>query len=65
MLFCLLLIFFNFRNTCTRRVSNSLDPDQEQCSVQSDLGPNCLQRLSADDASQNIVNLQNIVKGCM
>ena len=37
----------NFRNTI--RVSNSLDPDQDQHSVGPDLGPNCLQRLSADD----------------
>ena len=31
------------------RVSNGLDPDQDQHSVSPDLGPNCLQRLSADD----------------
>ena len=30
-------------------VSNSLDPDQDQYSLVPDLGPNCLQRLSADD----------------
>ena len=36
-----------FRNTI--RVSNSLGPDQVQCSVWPDLGPNCLQKLSADD----------------
>ena len=35
------------RNTI--RVSNSLDPDQAQQNVGPDLGPNCLQRLSADD----------------
>ena len=29
----------------------SLDPDQDRCSVGPDLGPNCLQRLSADDKS--------------
>ena len=28
--------------------TNSLDPHQDQCSVSSDLDPNCLQRLSAD-----------------
>ena len=33
------------------RVSNSLDPDQARRFVGSDLGPNCLQRLSADDKS--------------
>ena len=37
----------SFRNAI--RVSNSLDPDQEGHSVGSDLGPNCLHRLSADD----------------
>ena len=37
----------SFRNTMG--VSNSLDPDQNQHSVDPDLGPNCLQRLSADD----------------
>ena len=30
-------------------MSNCLDPDQDQLSVGPDLGPNCLQRLSADD----------------
>ena len=35
--------FFN-----TIRVSNSLDPDQARRFVGPDLGPNCLQRLSAD-----------------
>ena len=33
------------------RVSKGLDPDQNQPSVGPDLGPNCLQRLSADDKS--------------
>ena len=37
----------SFRNTI--RVSNGWDPDQDQHSVGPDLGPNCLQRLSADD----------------
>ena len=37
----------SFRNII--RVSNSLDPDQDRHSVVPDLGPNCLQRLSADD----------------
>ena len=36
----------SFRNTI--RVSNSSNPDQ----VGPDLGPNCLQRLSADDTSR-------------
>ena len=34
------------------RVSNSLDPDQARQNVGPDLGPNCLQRLSADDISR-------------
>ena len=33
------------------RVSNSLIPDQDRYFVSPDLGPNCLQRLSADDKS--------------
>ena len=54
MFFCHLIFFHNqlfsknyFRNTI--RVSNSLDPDQARQNVGPDLGPNCLQRLSADD----------------
>ena len=54
--FCGLLIFSkssfskdSFR--ITMRVANSLDPDQARHSVGPDLGPNCLQKLSADDAS--------------
>ena len=51
--FCRLLNFFSensFRNTCTIRVSNSLDPDQTRRFVGPDLGPNSLHtiRLSAD-----------------
>ena len=37
----------SFRNTI--RVSNSLDPDQDRRSVGPDLGPNCVERSSADD----------------
>ena len=47
-----LLITFSknhFRNTI--RVSNGLDPDQDRQNVGPDLGPNCLQRTSADDRS--------------
>ena len=43
----------SFRNTI--RVSNSLDPDQAQHFVGPDLGPNCLQRLSADNTSRQRV----------
>ena len=44
-------IFFFFSNSfrITIIVSNSLDPDQDQQNVGPDPGPNCLQRLSADD----------------
>ena len=51
--FCRLLNFFkstfskiSLRNSI--RVSNSLEPDQARHFVRPDLGPNCLQRLSAD-----------------
>ena len=37
----------SFRNTIS--LSNSLDPDQARHFVGPDLGPKCLQRLSADD----------------
>ena len=37
----------SFRNTI--RMSNGLYPDQDRNNVGSDLGPNCLKRLSADD----------------
>ena len=37
----------SFRHTI--KVSNALDPDQDRRSVGPDLGPNRLQRLSADD----------------
>ena len=36
-------------------MSNSLDPDQDRHSVGPDLGPNCLQRLSADDKKSPLV----------
>ena len=60
MLFCRLMIFFiwknYFRNTISVSnssisVSSSLNPDQDRHSVGPDLGPNCLQRSSADDTS--------------
>ena len=60
---CHLLIIFkidylkknSFRNTTS--VSNSLDPDKARLSVGPDLGPICLQRLSADDTSQLAIML--------
>ena len=39
-----------FRNTII--LSNGLDPDQGRRSVGTDLGPNWLQRLSADDKAK-------------
>ena len=39
-----------FRNTI--RVPNGLDLDLDRRFVGSDLGPNCLQRISADDKSR-------------
>ena len=39
----------SFRKTI--RVSNSLDPGQDQHSVSPDMGTDCLQKLSADDKS--------------
>ena len=48
--FTLFCAIFNSLDA-TIRVSNSLDPDQVQHFVGSDLGSNCLQRLSADDKS--------------
>ena len=33
-------------------MSNNLDPDQARHFVGPDLGPDCLQRLSADDTSR-------------
>ena len=52
--FSKLLIKKSFRDTIrvfrnTIRVSNGLDPDQDRHFVGPDLGPNCLQRSSADD----------------
>ena len=32
-------------------MSNGLDPDQDRLNVGPDMGPNCMQRLSADDKS--------------
>ena len=39
------------------RVSNSLDPDQDRHFVGPDLGPNCLQRLSAYNKSHHCCGL--------
>ena len=39
----------------------SLDPDQARHFVGPDLGPNCLQRLSADDTSEQRVKVTNSI----
>ena len=50
--------FFN-----TIRVSNNWDPDQAPHFVGPDLGPNCLQRLSADNKSKRYmyVNTKQLI----
>ena len=63
MSFCRLLFFFSkitfrkfaFRNTI--RMSNNLDPDQARRIVGPDLGPNCLQRFSADGTGRQRVKI--------
>ena len=49
------LIFSKTSSRNTIRVSNSLDPDQDRHFVGPDLGPNCLQKLSADDKLSGFV----------
>ena len=44
---------YYFMNTI--RVSNSLDPDQARHVVRPDPGPDCLQRLSADDTNTRLI----------
>ena len=44
---CFSIIFFFFKHLSV----NNLDPDQARRIVRPDLGPNCLQMLSADDIS--------------
>ena len=46
----------------TIRVSNSLDPDQARHFVRPDLGPNCLQRLSADNKMSGWICVQTVHK---
>ena len=61
MLFCLTSVDFFFKLTFSKKksfrniigVSNCLDPDQAGHFVRPDLGPNCLQSLSADDKSRH------------
>ena len=46
------LLFANPEDMFSRIVSNGLDPDQELHIVGPNLGPNCLQRLSAVDKNR-------------
>ena len=43
-------------------MSNSLDPDQAIQNVGPDLGPNCLQRVAADDTSRQRVYSQKLIR---
>ena len=43
-------------------MSNSLDPDQVGCFVRPDLGPNCLQRFTAEDKIKELKMQQNLKK---
>ena len=49
----------SFRNTV--RVLNSLDPGQARQNVGPGLGPNCLQKFSADKTSRQIVCCLHII----
>ena len=44
-------------------VSNDLDPDQARHFVSPDLGPNCLQRLSADIKMSDWIWVKTVRKG--
>ena len=63
--FCPLLIFFSKSSfsknyfESTIRLSNSFDPDQVRHLIGPDLGPNCLQRLSADGTSYPLSTTTN------
>ena len=50
---CLWIFFFFCINFLKKKSSDSLDPDQARHFVGLDLGPDCLQRLSADDKSRH------------
>ena len=65
---CFLLSADFFQNQLFRKilsgipsVSNSLDPDQARQFVGPELGPNCLQKLSAEDISRQRVNTKELV----
>ena len=65
--FCRLLIFFKIiffktnRNTIIVPISS--DPDQAVNIVRPDLGPNCMQRFSADSTSRRRVKLKYVEVG--
>ena len=46
-------------------MSNSLDPDQARDFVGPNLGPNCLQRSTADDTRQGVVAHTQHFMGCL
>ena len=56
---CFVVCRFSFKLTVSKKnheyhqVSNSLEPDLSRRFIGSDLGPNCLQKLSADDKSRH------------
>ena len=56
LLLCPILLFgcWIFSIPSGNRVSKNLDPDQARHFVGPDLGPNCLQRLSADIAGKEL-----------
>ena len=65
-IFMLLLLsaeFFNFNKNFLEyyQSENSLYPDQDQHPVGPDLGPNCLQRLAADDIGRDRVKVLEIL----
>ena len=60
MLFCCLLFYSKYSSRNRIRVSKSLDPDQARHFVGPDLGPNCLQRLSADTKS-SLLSIEVII----
>ena len=68
---CRLLTFFQndsfliLGGTLSAWLSNGSDPYQDQHSVDPDLGPNCLQRVSADDKSCPLRQIVNIFPICL
>ena len=50
----------SFRSTITLTMSNGLDRNQDRHSICPDLGPSCMQKLSADDKSGHLQGELNI-----